>query len=354
MAQTLRERGHDVTFVGREGGVEEQIVPDAGFSIRTIDVTYLPRSLGMGQVRSMGKAAKAVSSARTILRDVRPDVVLGGGGYVALPVAMAARTRRIPVVLTEADSHLGLANRIAGRWAERICTGFPINRFRSRQEVTGRPVDGVFATTTREAGRAALDVPEDALMVSAVGGSGGALNLNRAIADAWASESDLSIDGRPLVVMHVTGRRDYPQFRDGGAAAGYRVVEYCNTMPELIAASDLVISRAGGTVFELAVAGRPGLLVPWAGAAGDHQTRNAQHFVAHGAAHMVRDDDQLATSLRREVEALLSPSGSTELHGMAAAMSELARPDASQRIAEIVEQVGIGQSVQPDAAQVTS
>ncbi|MCW2923966.1 MAG: UDP-N-acetylmuramate--L-alanine ligase, partial [Thermoleophilia bacterium] len=263
------------------------------------------------------------------------------------PAAVAARLLRIPVVTTEADAHLGLANRISGRLSRRLCTAYPLPRMRRRQEVVGRPVEPRFATLAaqgragRDAARDALGVPHDALVVTIVGGSGGATRLNESAYGAWGADADPRVDGRELWVVHVTGRRDHPGL--AGRTYGsdrYRLVEYCDDMPALLVGADLVVSRPGGSVFELAAVGRASILVPSPHVTGDHQTRNAAWFGDRGAAVVVTDADLEPDRLRSEVEALLCAAGEDRLGELERRIAGMARPDAAARIATIVAQCG--------------
>ena len=336
VAGVLAQRGCEVTWVGSAGRAEEDLVPAAGYELDLLPVTWLPRRPGLAQVEALARSAASLVVASRIIRRRRPDAILAAGGYVVAPVAPAARLQRVPVVVTEADAHLGLANRVAMRTAQRLCTTFPIPRHVLAQEVTGRPVAEAFFTTRREEARRQLDLPADDPVVAVVGGSGGARNLNEAAAAAWGSDADPRVAGRPLHVIQVTGRRDWPDFRDVPACDRHRMVQYCTDMPALYAAADLVVSRAGASVFELAASGTPALLVPWRGATQDHQRANATSFAATGAARMLEDDHRLAGSVAAVVAELLAPEAVGELAAMRVAMRALGRRGAQERIAEIV------------------
>jgi UDP-N-acetylglucosamine--N-acetylmuramyl-(pentapeptide) pyrophosphoryl-undecaprenol N-acetylglucosamine transferase len=275
----------------------------------------------------MGRAVAAPAACARILRRVRPDVVLGAGGYVAGPMMAAAAARRVPSALLEADAHLGLANRLAAPLARVVLLAFPIpGREPPRYRVVGRPVDPAFHTTSREDARGAYGLGVDDRVVAIFGGSLGAGTLNAAAAQAFA-------DGPPagVTVLHVTGKG---KLTGVTPADRYRVFEYCDRMPALLAASDLVVCRAGGSVFEVAAAGRPAVLVPWPGATADHQSANAAHFAAAGAAEVVEDAALDGARLRATVEQLLGDRA--RLDAMAAAMRGLARPDAARDVADAI------------------
>ena len=324
VADALRADGARVVFVGGERA-EAELVPQAGYELRPIAVQGLSRTNPLRAARAVLKAGAAVRAAGAILRDVRPDAVMGGGGYVAGPVGLAALLRRIPLVLTEADSHLGLANRLLAGRARRVCLAFPIaGRDGDRYLVTGRPVPA--PTTDRAAARARFGLGESDTCVLVFGGSLGARSINEAAVDAFA--------GAPYTVLHVAGTRDFAALaaRLGSPPpAGYDLREYIQPFGDVLAACDLCVARAGGSIFEIAAAGRPAILVPYPHAAGDHQTSNARWMGDAGAAVVVGDYALTPQRMRAEVDALLADPG--RLRAMAAASASLARPNAAREVA---------------------
>ncbi|MCW2974179.1 MAG: UDP-N-acetylglucosamine--N-acetylmuramyl-(pentapeptide) pyrophosphoryl-undecaprenol, partial [Thermoleophilia bacterium] len=292
VADELRTAGHHVEFAASSGRRDADVIGARGYESHLFAIGGLPRRPGVGQVVAVARAVRAVFTCAGIVRRMRPDVVLAGGGFVAAPAAIAARLTRVPVVATEADAHLGLANRMAGRVARRMCTAYPLRQLRTKQEVTGRPVDGAFFEATRWDARAAWGLAEDDLVLAVVGGSGGATHLNDELHAAWGSDPDPRVGERPLTIIHVSGRRDHPGLVERGIASErYRLLEYCDDMPGLLAAADLVVSRPGGSVFELAAVGRAAVLVPSPHVTADHQTLNARHFADRGAARLVLDSE---------------------------------------------------------------
>src|SRR3954469_6949480 len=204
VADALRAEGARVVFVGGERA-ERTLVPQAGYELRTIAVEGLSRSNPLRGARAALKAAGAVVTALRLLGELRPVAVMGGGGYVAGPVGAAAVLRRIPLVLSEADSHLGLTNRLLARFARRVCLAFPIpGRDGARYRVTGRPVPP--PVTDRAGARAAFGLRPGENCVLVFGGSLGARSINEAAIDAFA--------GTPLRVLHACGTRDYAALRE--------------------------------------------------------------------------------------------------------------------------------------------
>jgi UDP-N-acetylglucosamine--N-acetylmuramyl-(pentapeptide) pyrophosphoryl-undecaprenol N-acetylglucosamine transferase len=324
VADALRADGARVVFVGGERA-ERTMVPAAGYELRTIAVEGMSRSNPFKAARALGKAVLAVRTARAILRDARPDGVLGAGGYVAGPVGMAAVAGRVPLVLAEADSHLGLTNRLLARWARRVCLAFPIaGRDGERYLVTGRAVPP--PATDRAAARARFGLGNQETCVLVFGGSLGARTINEAAVAGLA--------GAAFRVLHACGSRDYADLRERlgpDPPANYDLREYITPFGDAILASDLCVARAGGSIFEVAAHGRAAILVPYPHASGDHQSSNARWMEEAGAAIVVPDAELDAARLAREVNALLGDPARLEAMGRASAA--LARPDAAQRIA---------------------
>ena len=262
-------------------------------------------------------------AAGRILREREADAVLGGGGYVSAPVGLAAVLRRVPLVLTEADSHMGLSNRLLAARARRVCLAFPIaGREGERYLVTGRPVPPRDAE--RGPARAALGIGADERCVLVFGGSLGARSINTAAIAAFADA--------PYRVLHVAGRRDFAELEAPGPH--YDLRDYVAAFGQALAAADLAVARAGGSIFELAQYGLPAVLVPYPHATADHQTANARWMLEGGAAIVIEDAALTPARLREEVDAILLDPG--RLAVMAAASARLARPDAARDVARAV------------------
>src|SRR3954452_22134184 len=317
IADALRDSGADVEFAGGERA-EAELVPAAGYPFHELKVAGLDRKNPLKAARAVGLAARALRQARRMVP--RFDVVMGGGGYVAGPVGLAAVARRIPLVLTEADSHLGLTNRGLARWARRVCLAFPIpGREGERYLVTGRPVPA--PATDRAAARAAFGLGDHDRAVLVFGGSLGARRLNEAAPEAFADPT--------YRLIHAAGWRDFDGLRAPGPH--YDLRPYISPFGPALLASDLVVARAGGSIFEIASHGRPAVLVPYPHATADHQTANARWMTDAGAAVVIPDAELTPERLRAEVDALLADPG--RLAAMARASAALARPDAARDIA---------------------
>jgi UDP-N-acetylglucosamine--N-acetylmuramyl-(pentapeptide) pyrophosphoryl-undecaprenol N-acetylglucosamine transferase len=334
VAAELRARGAEVSFLGTRERVEAELVPQAGYEIDFLSVRGIDRRNLLRSAAAAGRAALAVRAARRAIRARGPDAVLGGGGFVSGPAGMAAVSLRLPLVLTEADSHLGLANRVLASWARRVCLAFPIaGREGERYLVTGRPVPAAVMNGDRKRARRRFGIGSAARCLLVVGGSQGARSINRCAVAAFAER-----DGRDFHVLHLAGRRDHDGLAErlGNASDRdrYTLLAYEPDLGDSLAAADLVLARAGGSVFEFAAAGRPAILVPYPYATGDHQSANARWMAEAGAALVIEDEALDADRLLAEVAALLGDR--SRLEGMAAAALAVARPDAAARVADEV------------------
>ena len=311
-----------MTFAGSPDRVEARLVPERGYEFDSFAVSGLPRRPGVDLLRAAGKALAAPVACRNILRRRRPDVVFGGGGYVAGPMVLAARLERIPCALSEADAHLGLANRLAAPLAERVFLALPLGFHGEKYRAVGRPIPAASRPIDREEARSRLGLPPDARVVLVFGGSLGARLLNELALDAWAESGP--------AVVHLCGERDYPELQGRARRPDYVLEPFMDEIGVAYGASDIALARAGGSVWELAAAGLPAVLVPGAFATGDHQEKNARWFADAGGAVVVPETE--AARAPRVVEELL---GDTDrLAGMAVAMRAVAKPDAAEEIAD--------------------
>src|ERR1700710_516966 len=335
VAAELRKRGAEVSWLGTRDRMEADLVPAAGYEIDFLKVRGIDRRNPLRAARAGAEVFGAVAAARAVLRRRRADVVMGGGGYVAGPAGLAATLTRTPLVLTEADSHLGLANRLLAARARRVCLAFPIEgRDGDRYLVTGRPVpDAVLA-----AARARFGIGAEERTVLVVGGSQGAKSVNFAAVEAFAERQ-----GRDFRVLHLAGTRDYAELRERLAVApykeGFELIEYEPNLGDVLAAGDLVLGRSGGSIFEFTAAGRPAVLVPYPYATADHQRANARWMEGAGAATIVEDDALDPAGLLAEVGGILDDP--ERLAKMSAAARALAKPHAARTIADQVLEAAV-------------
>jgi UDP-N-acetylglucosamine--N-acetylmuramyl-(pentapeptide) pyrophosphoryl-undecaprenol N-acetylglucosamine transferase len=334
VADELRASGAEVSFLGTRERIEAELVPAAGYEIDFVKVRGIDRRNPLRAARAGAEALAAVGTARKVLRRRRADVVMGGGGFVAGPAGLAAALTRMPLILTEADSHLGLANRLLAGRARRVCLAFPIaGREGEPYLVTGRPVPKAVLEGDRATARARFGIDPEARCLLVVGGSQGARSVNLAAIEAFAER-----EGRDFHVVHIAGSRDFPELERRLAVAPhperYTLLAYEPNLGDALAAADLVLGRSGGSIFEVIAVGRPAIFVPYPFATADHQSANAEWMRAGGAATVIADDQLDAEHLAAEVGAVLGDEG--RLGKMAAAARRLAKPDAARRIADEV------------------
>jgi UDP-N-acetylglucosamine--N-acetylmuramyl-(pentapeptide) pyrophosphoryl-undecaprenol N-acetylglucosamine transferase len=266
---------------------------------------------------------RAPRACRRILKARKPDVVLGGGGYVAGPMVYAAYRLGIPTALMEADAHLGLANRLAAPFARRVFLSFPIEgREGPKYRVTGRPIPARNQPSSRAEGRRAFNLPPRARVLLVFGGSQGATSLNELVAETLGETGP--------AVLHLSGERDYERLRGRVKRDDYKLLPFTDDFGAALAAADLVVARAGGSVWEVAAAGKPAILVPYPFATADHQAKNARFFERAGGAITVPE-----TELGRVPDLARSLLGDPDrLKEMGAAMKRVALPGAADEIAE--------------------
>jgi len=343
IGRALVERGHpasSIHFVGSTRGSEVRLVPEAGFTLTALPGRGIQRKLTIDNVGAVVGLVRAFGRALGLIHRRRPSVVVALGGYASVACALAAVLYRIPIVVAEQNAVPGAANRVVARFARAAAVSFPGTDL-PRAVVTGNPVRpeilAVDRARDRASARRALGLPDDRVVVLAFGGSLGARRINRAVTglvERWAARMDVA-------VRHVVGERDWedPTAR-GEEAAGadgilYRPVRYEDDMPTALAAADVVVARAGATtVAELAVLGLPSILVPLPIATADHQTANARGLVDLGAARLVPDGELDGDRLQAELEPLVGDGATRD--AMGAAAHGLGRPDAAERVADLV------------------
>ena len=311
-----------MSFAGSPDRVEAQLVPEAGYEFDSFRISGLPRRPSVALARALLLAGAAPRACGRILAARRPDVVLGGGGYVAGPMIFAAARRRIPTALTEADAHLGLANRLAAPFARRVFLSFPIaGRVGPKYLVTGRPIPASLRPIERGEARRQLGLPADGPVVLVFGGSQGSQTLNELALDAWAE--------RGPAVLHLSGDRHWAKLSSRASRPEYKLLPFTKEFGAALGAADLVVARAGGSIWEIAAAGKPAIVVPFPHATADHQTANARYFA--GGVEIVADGDA-ARVVPGLVDELLADR--ERLDRMAGQMRALARPDAAEEVAE--------------------
>ncbi len=334
----------DLHYVGTQRGIEARLLPPTGYGHTLLDVVGLQRSLTRRNLAVVPKLVRSTRAAGRLLERLDPSVVVNVGGYASMPATLAALRRGIPVVVVSYDLRPGLASKLAARRATAVAAAFPESPL-PRARLTGAPIRpeiiAVDRRRDRDAARHALGLPLDRFVVTVFGGSLGAKAINEAVAGmvaAWSDRSD-------VYVHHVVGDRwlaDAPPPRPGPAGIMYDVIGYEDRMPQLYAAGDLMITRAGAsTIAELAATGTPAVVVPWPGAAENHQVDNARTLSDNGAAVLLEERDLSADSLAGVVGDLIEHPGRLAAISAAAYAAGERHRDAS--LIELIDAVAAGE-----------
>lgn len=336
MARELQSGyGAAVLFMGTARGMENRLVPQAGFDLALVKVGALKNVRWTTRLRTLWDLPLAIAHARKIIQEFRPDVVAGVGGYASGPAMAAAILARLPTLAFEPNYVPGFANRMVGRWVSAGAVHFEhTRRFFRNARVVGVPVrPEFFAAFPENDGR-----PPSLLVF---GGSQGARAINQAVTQAIATQALSQIPG--LRVIHQTGERDYNEVRAAYTRAGAsaEVSAFIDNMPQAFGRSDLLVCRSGAsTVAEAAAAGKPAIFVPFPFAADDHQRRNAEAMAAAGAAVLIPEPELTPERLAQTIAGLLSNPG--QLRRMGERARSLSHPDAAGQVARMVAELAAG------------
>ena len=333
---TRRDRTTHVSFVGTAQGIESRVVPREGFTLDLIRVAGLKGKSRAARWRGFLLLPLAAIDAWRVISRQSPDVVVGVGGFAAGPVLAIAVLRRLPTLLLEQNAQPGLTNRLLAPFVQAAAVNFveALRYFPRTGFVAGNPVRPEFFDASK---KETNDQPR-AARVLIVGGSQGAHAINVAMVEAAAR---LAATDRPLAITHQTGDRDLDLVRTAYAHAGLpaRVEAFIFEIDGEMKAADVVVCRSGATTLaEVAAAGRPAILVPLPTATDDHQRKNAEAFGQSGAALVIDQRDLTGERLATDIAALVADA-SRRRH-MSEAARALARPDAAERIADRVEELG--------------
>lgn len=333
----------EILFVGSDRGLEREMIGKAGFRLEEFSLQGLPTKPDLRSIRSGLQMLRALRGIRRLIREFQPDVVVGTGGYVTVPGALAARLARLPLVLQEQNSVPGRANRLLSRIAAEVHIHFTEARRyfkeRGKLRLSGNPVrvkipEGHGLKTLQK-----YRLHPDRKTVLILGGSQGAHSLNT----AFLAMLPHFRNDRDAQFVIQTGKNDYNEVLNGVRDCGVRVVvkSFLHQIEEIYGVTRLVVARAGAmTVSEISACGLPSILVPYPHAADDHQTANARALSDKGAAILIRDQDLSGERLAAEIRKLFADPA--KLREMGKYAFSLSRPDAARRIAESVERLGGG------------
>ncbi|SEJ63809.1 UDP-N-acetylglucosamine-N-acetylmuramylpentapeptide N-acetylglucosamine transferase [Propionispira arboris] len=332
----------EILYVGTKIGLEADIIPKEGLPFQTVDIRGLERKLSLKMTKTIGKAIHGVWQARRIVKQFKPDVVIGTGGFVCGPILLAASLMGIPTLIQEQNVIPGITNKLLAKFVTKIAVGYQdaVQYFPKEKVVfTGNPIRAEVLSMNRQAGLAefGFDTNKKTILIS--GGSRGARSMNRAMIDVhkhFACSQNIQL-------LHVTGKNEYndivasvqEQGLDLQQSRNILIKPYLYDMPKALALADLAIFRAGATgIAELTAKGIPSILIPYPYAAENHQEFNALALVKRGAAVMIRDKDLTSAGLIEAIESIISEP--VKLLKMATASREMGRPEAAEEIAKIV------------------
>lgn len=343
VAGILREAGHTVYFAGCPGGIEERLVPEAGLPFKAFEAAGFNRNHPATLIRALRLMAASTKKAEAWFDQIKPDVVVGFGGYVCMPVGRAASKKGIPIVLHEQNSIMGLTNKYLARKASRIALTYEVAgdavADKSRLVLTGNPVRASVFEATREQGREYMGIDDDQLVLVVFGGSLGARHINTAV----CSLAKELLDHPKLHIWHIAGPKEYETVHEQldlspEDAARYHVIGYENQMGKVLAGCDMVVARSGATsLAEISALRIPALLVPFPFATADHQTTNAREFVRAGAACMVADSEVEGEEFRQNLMKMIESSEVRD--SMRKAAEKFDTRDAAEKLSEVILQV---------------
>jgi len=337
IAEAIQDKILDsqILFIGSEGGIEEKIVAEARFSLATIKARGMLRKISYKAISSPFLAVVGFFDSLRVLKIFNPDIIVATGGFVSLPVVIAAFYLKVPVILHEGNAIPGLSTRICKWFASCITIAFESQRkyFRWRKVYCiGGPVRREITKAIKGIAIQNMGLRQNQKIVLVLGGSQGARSLNKIMIDVLPDLAKLNIQ-----IIHVCGERDYSWVKEGVKAEQtfYHLFPYMHNIWDGLAACDLVVSRAGATVISEIIARQlPSILIPFPFSAEKHQDLNANILKEAGASVVIKDDDLNKALLLREIDRILNDR---ELYaGMRAAAATLGKPDAAYEFVNII------------------
>ena len=348
-----RHPNSNILFIGADGGMEEQLVPKAGFQLKTLPGGGLSRSLSFAgikkNVKVMYNLVSSVNRCKKIIKDFGADIVVGTGGYASFPALMAAGLLKIPSCVHESNAVPGLTTRMVERWADKMLICFPQSaryyKDQSKVQVVGMPVRSEFIQNEKKACREELGLDSRPVILSTFG-SLGAKAMNEMTAELMAMEKEA---GYPFQHIHGVGSFGWEWMPKRVEEKGVQdndaifLKEYIYNMPTVMTAADIVISRAGAsTCNEIAAAGIPCILIPSPNVTANHQEKNARALEEQGAAAVILEADCSAEKVMQTIcELLENREAYNKMHE---ALLEIAVPDSAQRMCDIMEELTSGKT----------
>lgn len=332
-----RDLQAEIIFVGTEHGIEASLIPREGYPIKYLSAEGIVGRSVIKKAKAAMKMLFSVYQAYKLLRDIRPDALIGVGGYASFSPVLTASFMSIPTVIMEQNTMPGLANKLLGRVVDAVCLTYheSLAFFPSYKAfVTGNPIRMSILTGNRETAYQMFGLERGKFTIFVFGGSGGAKAINNAVCDAFNYMTDLK---DKIQFLHQTGSNSYETIRETYRNFGFKgtVASFIHQMPEAYAVADLIISRAGATTLtEMTSVGRPALLIPYPYAAGNHQEANARGLSEMGAARLILQQDLNGETLSGNIRELFADNSLRA--DMQRANKSLGRPDAAQKVVDIL------------------
>ena len=355
VANMFKERHPDanILFIGAKGHMEEQLVPKAGFELKCLEVSGMRRGKSlssiMKNVKTVIDTAKAVSQCKKLIREFKPDVIMGTGGYACFPALMAGVQMKIPTCVHESNAMPGLTTRMLADKVDKVLICFPESAKRYKNpkciETVGMPIRREFIYADKAAARKELGLGDGPVVVSAFG-SLGAKKMNEAVCELLKLEQEA---GYPFHHIHATGKYGWEWMPDKVRGMGVDfencesidMREYIYNMPTVMAAADVIISRAGASSCnEIAASGTPCILIPSPNVTDNHQEKNARVLEGHGGAVVVLEKDCTASVLMEQLQNILSDA--EKARKMSTALKSNVILDSAERICDIMERLASG------------
>lgn len=345
VARALKEKGWDILYIGSKGGLERRLVPDEGFSYQEVEVLPLPRKLNIALFKAILLTCRGFFQARDLIKEYKPDIILGTGGFVAGPVVLAGSLRNIPTIIHEQNVYPGFTNRLLSYSVDKVALNFAdAERYFSKKAknklvVTGNPIRRVILETDREKGLKAFKLNKNKKTIFVFGGSQGSASINEAMFEIYYKLRD-----NDWQIIHITGEKNYQdiinELNDRGLNPvknkNIKIMPYLKEIELAYAAADLIVYRAGATgLAEITACGIPAILVPYPYAAGNHQEYNARSLADHGAAIVIADDKLNGELLFRKISELINDK--LKLLKMSRNSKRLAQLQATENLIKVIE-----------------
>lgn len=312
IAEIIKQKNSntEAAFVGRLGGNENSAIKKEGYQLYELHVTGLKRALSLKNIGSILRALRSTSKAKGIIRDFKPDVVIGTGGYVSFPVLYAAIKLGVPTLLHESNSYPGLVTRALGRKCDRVLVATERTKahlkHRENAVVTGNPVRASFHSTDRSKARKDLGIPDNSFFVLSFGGSLGAEEINVTVSEYMKKLTSI----KDIYHIHATGKQEFEKYKElserlKSETENLRIIPYIENMPLYLTACDAVVSRSGAmTLAEICEARKPAILIPSPNVADNHQLENAKALADDGCALLLEEKDLSVNTLAASINAL--------------------------------------------------